>query len=82
MNIGVKKSFANNRFTFSVMANDIFNGYGVPMRVNYGGQSMNTDMFIDQRGVRCTLSYKFGKQTVKRANEKYDYDRNKGRING
>lgn len=61
----ISKQLFDKRLVLTLTGTDLFNQAYVPARVAYLDQRSLTTGFLDRRGVRLGLRYKFGKASVK-----------------
>jgi hypothetical protein len=65
VDVTLTKQLLNSRLNISLTGTDLFNQAYVSARVAYRDQQNITTGFLDRRGVRLSLLYKFGKASVK-----------------
>lgn len=61
IDVGVKRSFLNDKFELSVNVNDIFRGQQIIGKANYNGNINEFDQYFGSRSLRVNLRYKFNK---------------------
>ncbi len=66
INLGIKKSFFDDRLQVQLSGNDIFNtNSDYHYKSNYGGQNVNGVISFDNHRYGFSLTYKFGNQSEK-----------------
>ncbi|QNF34241.1 TonB-dependent receptor [Adhaeribacter swui] len=61
IDVGLKRSFLNDKLEFSVNVNDIFRGQQIIGRANYNGNINEFDQYFGSRSLRLNLRYRFNK---------------------
>ena len=61
IDVGLKRSFLNDKLEFSVNVNDIFKGQQIIGRANYNGNINEFDQYFGSRNLRLNLRYRFNK---------------------
>ncbi|MDQ4140289.1 MAG: outer membrane beta-barrel family protein, partial [Bacteroidota bacterium] len=61
IDVGVKRSFLNEKLEFSLNVNDIFRGQQIIGKANYNGNINEFDQYFGSRSLRVNLRYRFNK---------------------
>ena len=61
IDVGLKRSFLDDKLEFSVNVNDIFRGQQVIGKANYNGNVNEFDQYFGSRNLRLNLRYRFNK---------------------
>ncbi|QMU27837.1 TonB-dependent receptor domain-containing protein [Adhaeribacter radiodurans] len=61
IDVGLKRSFLNEKLEFSVNVNDIFRGQQIIGKANYNGNINEFDQYFGSRSFRVNLRYRFNK---------------------
>jgi hypothetical protein len=81
INLGLKRSFLNDKLLLQVSARDIFNtGSVYYFSSDYGGMVFDGNVFFDGRRISLNASYKFGNQNLKARKSKSSLDKELNRI--
>lgn len=83
LNFSVQKSFNEGRVTARLGVNDVLNTQRWNQSANFGQQQFELNRKWESRGVRASVSVKFGNQKIKSARERNtDAEESKNRIKG
>lgn len=61
IDVGLKRSFLDDKLEFSVNVNDIFRGQQIIGKANYNGNINEFDQYFGSRSLRVNLRYRFNK---------------------